>query len=310
MGGQDELVLTGDSGAGKVVIGGTVIADAPDTFLLSSTDSTNSVLVGNRASISFQDVITDEDNDFALWKDKTFELTVNDGTTITVSTDGLASDDDAQITDSVATADIASFTDIVTNLNKSIAYELSLITDEDDTAYGIDVDVVFTTGSNTLEFKVQNGVSNSDSILYLDESSTPSLVFEDVGFTDAEGNTAVEFTASGGETSPTETVRYVSQIDISSRDSALLAMTVVDAALQTVAANRGLLGAVANRLESTIQNLMTTSENTAASLSRIMDTDYAAESTRLAKAQVLQQASISILAQANATTQSVLKLLE
>ena len=310
MGGQDELVLTGDSGAGKVVIGGTVIADAPDTFLLSSTDSTNSVLVGNRASISFQDIITDEDNDFALWKTKTFELKVNDGTSITVSTDGLASDDDSQITGSVATADIASFTDIVTNLNKSIAYEIGLITDTDDTAYGIDVDVVFTTGSNTLEFKIQNGVSNSDSILYLDESSTPSLVFEDVGFTDAEGNTAVEFTASGGETSPTETVRYVSQIDISSRDSALLAMTVVDAALQTVAANRGLLGAVANRLESTIQNLMTTSENTAASLSRIMDTDYAAESTRLAKAQVLQQASVSILAQANATTQTVLKLLD
>jgi len=310
MGGQDELVLTGDSGAGKVVIGGTVIADAPDTFLLSSTDSTNSVLVGNRASISFQDIITDEDNDFALWKTKTFELKVNDGTSITVSTDGLASDDDSQITGSVATADIASFTDIVTNLNKSIAYEIGLITDTDDTAYGIDVDVVFTTGSNTLEFKIQNGVSNSDSILYLDESSTPSLVFEDVGFTDAEGNAAVEFTASGGETSPTETVRYVSQIDISSRDSALLAMTVVDAALQTVAANRGLLGAVANRLESTIQNLMTTSENTAASLSRIMDTDYAAESTRLAKAQVLQQASVSILAQANATTQTVLKLLD
>ena len=310
MGGQDELVLTGNSGAGKVVIGGTVIADAPDTFLLSSTDSTNSVLVGNRASISFQDIITDEDNDFALWKTKTFELKINDGTSITVSTDGLASDDDSQITDSVATGDIASFTDIVTNLNKSIAYEIGLITDTDDPAYGIDVDVVFTTGSNTLEFKIQNGVSNSDSILYLDESSTPSLVFEDVGFTDAEGNTAVEFTASGGETSPTETVRYVSQIDISSRDSALLAMTVVDAALQTVAANRGLLGAVANRLESTIQNLMTTSENTAASLSRIMDTDYAAESTRLAKAQVLQQASVSILAQANATTQTVLKLLE
>ena len=310
MGGQDELVLTGDSGAGKVVIGGTVIADAPDTFLLSSTDSTNSVLVGNRASISFQDIITDEDNDFALWKTKTFELKVNDGTSITVSTDGLASDDDSQITGSVATGDIASFTDIVTNLNKSIAYEIGLITDTDDTAYGIDVDVVFTTGSNTLEFKIQNGVSNSDSILYLDESSTVSLDFELVGFTDAEGNAADEFTASGGETSPTETVRYVSQIDISSRDSALLAMTVVDAALQTVAANRGLLGAVANRLESTIQNLMTTSENTAASLSRIMDTDYAAESTRLAKAQVLQQASVSILAQANATTQTVLKLLD
>jgi len=90
----------------------------------------------------------------------------------------------------------------------------------------------------------------------------------------------------------------------------LLAMTVVDAALQTVAANRGSLGAVANRLESTIQNLMTTSENTSASLSRVMDADYAAESTALARAQVLQQASIAILAQANTTTQQVLRLLE
>jgi flagellin len=310
-GGQDELVLTGDPGAGNVIIGGTVIADAPDTFLLSSTDSTNSVLVGNRASISFQDVITGADNEtaFDIWKGKTFDLTVNDGTTITVSTDGL-DDDDEQIEGSVATDEIDSFTDIVTNINKSIEYELAKITDEDDEAFGIDVDVVFTTGSNTLEFRIQNGVSNSDSILNLAESDPASLVFEDVGFKDDEGNTATEFNVSGGETSPTETVRYVSQIDISTRDSALLAMTVVDAALQTVAANRGLLGAVANRLESTIQNLMTTSENTAASLSRIMDADYAAESTNLAKAQVLQQASIAVLAQANSTVQNVLKLLQ
>jgi len=77
-----------------------------------------------------------------------------------------------------------------------------------------------------------------------------------------------------------------------------------------VAAARGSLGAVANRLESTIQNLMTTSENTSASLSRVMDADYAAESTNLARAQVLQQASIAILAQANTTTQQVLRLLE
>jgi flagellin len=127
--------------------------------------------------------------------------------------------------------------------------------------------------------------------------------------TDQAGAISVSST-NGGATAPTQTVRYVSQIDISTRDSALLAMTVVDAALQTIASNRGSLGAVANRLESTIQNLMTTSENTSASLSRIMDADYAEESTRLARAQVLQQASISILAQANATTQSVLKLLE
>jgi flagellin len=178
-----------------------------------------------------------------------------------------------------------------------------------DPAYGLDVVAVYTTGSDTLEFVINSGVSNSDSSIVLTEVAS-QLDFSDVNLLDAEGNTNTTFSDTGGETSPTQTVRYVSQIDISTRESALLAMTVVDAALQTVAANRGLLGAVANRLESTIQNLMTTSENTAASLSRVMDADYAAESTNLAKAQVLQQASIAILAQANTTVQNVLKLLQ
>ena len=102
----------------------------------------------------------------------------------------------------------------------------------------------------------------------------------------------------------------MSQIDISTRETASLAMTVVDAALETLAGVRGGLGAVANRLESTISNLMNISENTSASMSRVMDADFAAESTRLARAQVLQQASVAMLAQANATAQTVLRLLE
>jgi flagellin len=175
----------------------------------------------------------------------------------------------------------------------------------------LNVSAVYTTGSDTLQFLVNSGVSNSDSSLVLTETSNGTdLDFSDVNLLDSEGVTATTFSDTGGETSPTQTVRYVSQIDISTRDSALLAMTVVDAALQTVAAARGSLGAVANRLESTIQNLLTTSENTSASLSRVMDADYAAESTNLARAQVLQQASIAILAQANTTTQQVLRLLE
>ena len=99
----------------------------------------------------------------------------------------------------------------------------------------------------------------------------------------------------GGGVDRAEEVRYVSQIDISTRESASLAMTVVDAALETLAGVRGGLGAVANRLESTISNLMNISENTSASMSRVMDADFAAESTRLARAQVLQQASVAIL---------------
>ena len=315
-GGTDELVLTGDSGAGKVVIGGTVVADAPSSFLLTSDDTTNSVLVGSRAALSFQDVDTDEANSFALWDDKTFSLAINGGTAITVYTDGTYDGTNAA---SGQVASPSSFSDYITNINASIAHQLNTagtgtagsggVLASTHAAYGLNVSAVWSTGSNTLQFLVNSGVSNSDSSLVLTEISS-QLDFSAVNLLDSEGTTQTTFSDTGGETSPTQTVRYVSQIDISTRDSALLAMTVVDAALQSVAAARGSLGAVANRLESTIQNLMTTSENTSASLSRVMDADYAAESTNLARAQVLQQASIAILAQANSTTQQVLRLLE
>ena len=106
-----------------------------------------------------------------------------------------------------------------------------------------------------------------------------------------------------------ETVSLVSQIDVSSRAGASSAIKVVDAALNKVATARGDLGAVANRLESTISNLMNVSENTSRSMSRVMDADYAAESTRLARAQIIQQASVAMLSQANIKIQEVLKLL-
>ena len=73
---------------------------------------------------------------------------------------------------------------------------------------------------------------------------------------------------------------------------------------------RSELGAIQNRFESTIANLATTSENLSASNSRILDADFAAETAKLSKAQVLQQAGISVLAQANARPQQVLSLLQ
>ena len=74
-----------------------------------------------------------------------------------------------------------------------------------------------------------------------------------------------------------------------------------------LASNRAGLGAVANRLESTISNLMNISENTAESMSRVMDADFAAESTRLARAQILQEPRL--LFSGKCAAQSVLKLL-
>ena len=83
----------------------------------------------------------------------------------------------------------------------------------------------------------------------------------------------------------------------------------VDAALTTVSSLRSTFGAVQNRFESTIANLQTTSENLSASRSRIQDADFAEETAALTRAQILQQAGVAMLAQANALPQNVLSLL-
>jgi flagellin len=102
----------------------------------------------------------------------------------------------------------------------------------------------------------------------------------------------------------------VAGIDISSVQGATDALAIVDAALETISGIRADLGAAQNRLESTIANLSTTSENLSAARSRIQDADFAAESANLARTQVLQQAGLSVLAQANARPQQVLQLLQ
>jgi flagellin len=87
-------------------------------------------------------------------------------------------------------------------------------------------------------------------------------------------------------------------------------ITTIDNALDAVANHRASLGAQQAQLESTVRNLSNVAENTAAAAGRIMDTDYAAETANLTKAQILQQAATSVLAQANAQPQAVLSLLQ
>ncbi|NJR79746.1 hypothetical protein HBH26_14250 [Sphingomonas sp. 36D10-4-7] len=98
-------------------------------------------------------------------------------------------------------------------------------------------------------------------------------------------------------------------LDISTQSSASSAMAKIDKALDSISATRGNLGAVQNRLEVTVNNLTTTTANLSEAKSRIEDADFSAESTALAKAQILSQASTAMLAQANQSQQGVLKLL-
>lgn len=114
------------------------------------------------------------------------------------------------------------------------------------------------------------------------------------------GYTAATATAGAG----------VSSIDVGTVGGAEDALAVIDAALERVDTERGNLGAVQNRLESTIANLMNVSENVSAARSRIVDADFAAETAELTKSQILQQAGMAMLSQANQIPQGALSLLQ
>lgn len=121
---------------------------------------------------------------------------------------------------------------------------------------------------------------------------------------DAAGASVELFAGSASE------AMTVQQVDVKSVGGAQEAVGTIDSALKYIDSQRADLGAKQNRLGHTINNLANVSENVSASNSRIRDTDFAKESTEMAKNQILQQASSSILAQAKQIPQAALTLLQ
>ncbi len=102
----------------------------------------------------------------------------------------------------------------------------------------------------------------------------------------------------------------VAGVDISTVAGAQSAIDVIDQALEQINSTRADMGAINNRLDFTVSNLSSISEKTSAARSRVVDADFASETAQLSRAQVLQQASQAMLAQANARPQQVLALLQ
>lgn len=126
---------------------------------------------------------------------------------------------------------------------------------------------------------------------------------ENISFTGAFADLGL---ASATITKDTTTL---ASVNVSTVTNANDAINRVDAALSSVSSLRSTLGAIQNRFESTISNLQAVSENLSASRSRIQDADFAAETAALSRAQILQQAGVTVLSQANAAPQAVLQLL-
>jgi flagellin len=131
------------------------------------------------------------------------------------------------------------------------------------------------------------------------------------GFSVVSNGTATDFFTNGQNTAIVSAgLQQVAKMDVSTADAASRTLGIVDSALASVNDQRARYGALQNRFQTTITNLQTTSENLSASRSRIQDTDFAAETANMTKAQILQQAGTAMLAQANSLPQSVLSLLK
>ena len=115
--------------------------------------------------------------------------------------------------------------------------------------------------------------------------------------------------AAGPSTLGVNTSNSVKNVDVTSREGANKAIDILDVALKQVAESRSSLGAVQNRMESTVRNLEVASENLSASRGRIQDADFAQETAQFSRNQIMQQAGVSVLAQANQQPQIALALL-
>lgn len=195
-------------------------------------------------------------------------------------------------------------TDITATADKSGNLVLS-------NAFGDDIKIVNTTGL-TGAVVTGGGTTPAAVPLTASGSATDSITIGGaVSLDSANGFTATTDVAGTflAAASNGSTLNAVSAIDISTTAGANAALSTVDAALTAINNSRASLGASQNRFSTTISNLQTTSENLSASRSRILDADFAEETARLTRSQILQQAGIAMLSQANALPQSVLTLL-
>jgi flagellin len=160
-----------------------------------------------------------------------------------------------------------------------------------------------------------NGTNLLDSSLSVDfqvganASQTVTVVIEDFNILNTDATSGVfeglDQSALGGTAA-----RDLTALGVDSKSNATTAITDLDMAIEHVNTQRATLGATMNRLEYAADNLANVAQNASASRSRILDADYAAETTELARTQIIQQAGTAMLSQANQQAQSVLALLK
>ncbi|UZP73793.1 flagellin [Candidatus Paraluminiphilus aquimaris] len=291
-------VGSGDAKDVGAVTAGTNLAGAYATAVTNNTDATATagaaVLEFNLGAVTAADASND--------------------VTITVTSGGQSSDLNLTANTAAASIDLSTAVAAVNTANGNSNLTLSGTNGTDakiTSADGSDVSITITkVGTGAIAASTAEGaaitagggattaygtvtVTGSDDITFGGSSETY------IGATDGQTNAATANASTG-----------VDQIKVDSQANAQTAIDIVDRALKDVNEGRANLGAFQSRFESVVSNLDLGAENATAGRSRVQDADFAVESANLAKNQVLQQAGMSVLAQANALPQQVLALLQ
>ncbi len=141
------------------------------------------------------------------------------------------------------------------------------------------------------------------------DGTTTSLSFQVGADGKASNQVSLSLSDLTGISGYCSSLTHAKTIDVSTSTSASAAIANVQSSITTVASNRTTMGAIQNRFQAVISNLSTYSENLTAARSRVQDADFAAETARLSRAQILQQAGTAMVAQANSLPQTALSLL-
>jgi len=240
-----------------------------------------------------------------------FQIGANAGDSITINSiaNSTAGSLGTQVTQKLVGADtITAITDFTAITSGTITLSASALSDK--TFGAIASASSYQERAGQIVDAVNNAAGTTGVFAYINSANTITLQSEayTAVFTLAGTALADAGVAAAGSTS--SSVSGVTSLSVEQYGSAQTAIALVDKALTTINNTRATLGAVQSRFESAVASQQTTSENLAASRSRIQDADFASETANLAKAQILQQSGIAMLAQANAIPQNVLALLQ
>jgi flagellin len=193
-------------------------------------------------------------------------------------------------------SDRASMQSEVSNLTQQISGILTTTTFNGVNVFAITSGAPAANGSNDVTTTIQVGPNNGENVVIDSPAFNGAALFGTNGGT---GQTA--FNGASGTTQA---------MDVATQAASATTINNVDTIIGEVNATQSALGAAQNRLTSVVANLNTDITNLSSARSRIQDTDYSAETTNLAKAQILSQASTAMIAQANQSQQNVLSLLK